>query len=103
MTLSLLVRRRVRGQWRYNNTSAYIVARVAASVKQEGLNEYRVNGTECGANAADPAAAAAAAAGQVAATGRAPELSLAEKTMEVGRPYCLPTPKSIKREWQSTP
>lgn len=52
---SLLVRRRVRGLWRYNHTASYIASRVAATAAEEGLNSYRANSSDCAASAAGEA------------------------------------------------
>ena len=52
----------MRGLWRYNHTSSYIVKRVAATAGQEGLTGYRANGSACAAAASGGAVLPDAAA-----------------------------------------
>lgn len=87
---SCLLCRRLRGLWRYNHTSAYIVSRVAASAKTGAIAGYRANGTAawCGSGGGDGAAPVAGvdavilpAAAEPAAA--ADDADLAEKSMAV--------------------
>lgn len=77
--------------WRYNHTSAYIVSRIAKTAKNEGLNAYRANSTECGASGDTAAAAAGGLTGATGglAAGREPDAAMAAKSMSVSR-ACLP-------------
>lgn len=85
--IHLMPHRRLRGLWRYNHTSAYIVSRVAASAKTGPIAGYQANGTAAWCSPEDSSAAGVdavilpAAAEPAAAT--ADDADLAEKSMVV--------------------
>ena len=77
--------RRLRGLWRYNHTSAYIVSRVAASAKTGPIAGYQANGTAAWCSPDDSSAAGVDAVILPAAAepAAADDGDLAEKSMVV--------------------